>query len=47
VHFPALRGFVSFLSGTSVVVEILKMVQHYKAGGIHGNQAASELASAT
>jgi len=46
VHFPALRGFVSFLSGTSVVV-ILKMVQHYKAGGIHGNQAASELASAT
>jgi hypothetical protein len=28
-------------------VVILKMVQHYKAGGIHGIQAASELASAT
>jgi hypothetical protein len=45
VHFPALRGFVSFLSGTSVV--ILIMVQHYKAGGIHGIQAAGKLASAT
>jgi preprotein translocase subunit SecG len=41
----ALRDFVSLLSGTAVV--ILIMVQHDKAGGIHGNQASGKLESAT
>jgi preprotein translocase subunit SecG len=40
-----LRDFVSLLSGTAVV--ILIMVQHEKAGGIHGGQASGKLESAT